>query len=336
MHNRDIGLGRNALLKPVLVWGATGFIGQHLVQAFVDRQIPVIALTRRPLGSQPVELRPGVRWVYIPEGEAGISAFAEAIQEVEVVFNLVGSSGAVASNLDPIASLDANCHVQAIFLQGCERSKSKPHVVFASSRLVYGTPDSLPVTEDCSLKPRSFYAAHKLALEHYHQIAALRSVISYTICRISNPYGSQTSQPGHWRGFIDGLIDRGCRGIPMEIYGDGTQLRDYIYIDDLTDALYCCAVRPEARNEVFNIGHGESISILDTAQIISECTGTPIVHLPWQPEAALVESGDYIVDITKARTLLEFRPRFDFANTIRELIRNRRLLSDGRMLSTSA
>ncbi len=273
----------------------------------------------------------------IPEGDAGIDAFAEAIRHVGVVFNLVGSSGAVASNLNPIASLDANCHVQARFLQACELSRSKPHIVFASSRLVYGTPDSLPVTENCSLQPKSFYAAHKVALEHYHRIASLRSVISYTICRISNSYGSQDTQPGHWRGFIDALIEKGCRGIPMEIYGDGRQLRDYIYIDDLTDALYRCAVRPEARNETFNIGNGESLSILDAAQIISECTGTPIVHLPWEEEAALVESGDYVVDIAKARTLLGFRPKFSFTSTVQELIRNRRLFAArGRAMSTPA
>jgi len=322
-------------LEPVLVWGATGFIGQHLVQTFVDRRIPVLALTRRPLIPELSTHRPLVRWISIPEGDAGIDAFADAIRHVKVVFNLVGDSGAVASNLNPIASLDANCHIQARFLQACELSKSKPHVVFASSRLVYGTPDSLPVTEDLSLKPRSFYAAHKIALEYYHQIASLRSVISYTICRISNPYGSQNTRPGHWRGFIDTLIEKGCRGIPLEIYGDGAQLRDYIYINDLTDALYRCAVKPAARNEIFNIGYGESFSIRDAARVISECTGTPIVHVPWQEEAALVESGDYAVDIAKARLLLGFRPQYDFPNTVQRLIKNRvPFASEGSAMTT--
>jgi UDP-glucose 4-epimerase len=323
-------------LKSVLVWGATGFIGQHLVGALVERQIPVLALTRQPLSSQTHWNHPLVRWMSIPEGDAGIEHFAAALQQAEVVFNLVGSSGAVASNLQPSASLDANCHVQTRFLQACELSKSKPHVVFASSRLVYGTPDSLPVKEDCLLRPRSFYAAHKVALEHYHQIAALRSVISFTICRISNPYGSRETRPGHWRGFIDSLIEKGCRGIPMEIYGDGRQLRDYIYIDDLTAVLYSCGVCPKARNEIFNIGYGESLPILEAAQLISDCTGTSIVHRPWDDEAALVESGDYVVDVGKAQRLLGFRPRFSFDTTVRELIRSRRESGVGKPISSSA
>jgi UDP-glucose 4-epimerase len=109
----------------------------------------------------------------------------------------------------------------------------------------------------------------------------------------------------------------------MEIYGDGSQLRDYIYIDDLTDALYRCAVRQEARNETFNIGYGESLSILDAAKVIRECTGTPIMHLPWQAEAALVESGDYVADIAKARSVLGFQPKFSFVSTVQKLISNR-------------
>ena len=309
------------------MWGASGFIGQHLVRALVDRQISVIALSRRPFIADLSAAQSLVRWISVPDGDAGIPVLAEVIQEIEAVFNLAGSSGAVASNLNPVASLDANCYIQARFLQACELSKSKPHVVFASSRLVYGTPDSLPVTESCSLKPRSFYAAHKVAIEQYHQIAALRSVLSYTICRISNPYGGQATRPGHWQGFIDALIDRGCRGIPMEIYGDGRQLRDYIYIDDLTDALCRCAVFPAARNEIFNIGHGDSVSVLSAAQIIRQQTGTPIVHLDWHPEAAFVESGDYVVDIGKARTLLGFQPHFNFASTVQQLIRTRRSLA---------
>src|SRR5262249_22537676 len=96
-------------------------------------------------------------------------------------------------------------------------------------------------------------------------------------------------------------------------------------IDDLTDALYRCAACPEARNQIFNIGYGESVSILKAAQIISGYTGTPIVHLPWQEEAALVESGDYVVDISKARKLLGFQPKFHFSSTMRHLIDSRKL-----------
>ncbi|HVZ15728.1 MAG TPA: NAD-dependent epimerase/dehydratase family protein [Terriglobales bacterium] len=312
-------------MKPVLVWGATGFIGQHLVRTLVGRQMPVIALTRRPLGLGSLPQHPLVRWISLPEEDASVEAYAEVIREVEIIFNLAGNSGAVASNLNPIASLEGNLYIQARFLQACELSNTKPHVIFASSRLVYGTPDRLPVTEDCPIKPASYYAAHKVALEHYHHIAALRSVITHTICRISNPYGAETEvRPGQFRAFIDVLIDRACQGQPMEIFGDGSQLRDYLFIDDLSEALLLCAVRPEARNEIFNVGYGKSLSLIEAAKIISDYTGAPIIHRPWHPEAALVESGDYVVDISKAHRLLEFQPRFEFDGSMQQLIKTRK------------
>jgi UDP-glucose 4-epimerase len=305
-----------------MVWGATGFIGRHLLKALTARATVVLAITRRPVELQPPE--PLVRWIAIPECETTAEIFADAIRQVDVIYNLAGASGAVGSNLDPIASLENNCAIQARFLRACELAQSKPHVVFASSRLVYGSPCTLPVREDASTWPVSHYAAHKLAVEHYHQIASLRSVISYTVCRISNPYGAAgPPRPGHWFGFIDTLIDKACRGEPMEIYGDGTQVRDYLYIDDLTDALCCCGASPDGRNQTFNIGRGEGLSVWQAAQIICERTGTKAVRRPWPAEAALVESGDYVADITKARKMLGFRPQFDFAETVRHLIERR-------------
>ncbi len=315
-------------MKPVIVWGATGFIGRHLLKALNARETVVLAITRRPVELQPAE--PMVRWISIPECETTVEIFADAIRQVDVIYNLAGASGAVGSNLDPIASLENNCTIQARFLKACELAQSKPRVVFASSRLVYGTPDALPVREDSSTVPASYYAAHKLAVEHYHQIASLRSVISYTICRISNPYGAEgPTRAGHWIGFIDTLIDKACRGVPMEIYGDGMQIRDYIYIDDLTEALCRCGASPDGRNQTFNIGRGEGLSVWQAAQLICESTGTTAVRRPWPAEAALVESGDYVADIAKARQLLGFQPRFDFAETVRHLIERRGSMSHG-------
>ena len=309
-------------MKPVMVWGATGFIGRHLVRSLVARNNLVLAITRHPAELQPAH--PLVEWISIADDESSCEAFADALRQVETVFNLAGSSGAVASNHDPLSSLDNNCRVQARFLKACELARSQPHVIFASSRLVYGSPRRTPVSEENATAPVSCYAAHKLAIEHYHHIASLRSIVSYTICRISNPYGAEgPPRAGHWFGFIDTLIDRACRGLPMEIYGDGQQIRDYIYIDDLTDALCRCATARAARNQTFNIGRGHGISVWDAAQMICQHTGTPAVRRPWHAEAELVESGDFVADISKAQRLLDFRPQFDFRETVRELILRR-------------
>lgn len=307
-------------MKPILVWGATGYIGSHLVRDLVSRQLPILALTRQPASVEPAFQDPLVRWISVPTDDPELSVLTEAIQQVDLIYNLAGTSGAVASNLDPMASLHGNSYIQARFLEACGKAANRPHVVFASSRLVYGPPDSLPVTERFPVKPTSYYGAHKLCVENYHQIAALRSEISYTICRISNPYGAHRSWLARSSGFINYLIQRGCNRLPLNVFEDGRQLRDYIHISDLTQVLYLCG-RSEARNEIFNIGGGRSISIRQAATVISQFTGAPINYVPWELEAALVESGDYIADISKARTLLGFEPNRLFETSVEELVR---------------
>ena len=102
----------------------------------------------------------------------------ESVRNAELVFNVSGSSGAVSSNQNPLASLRENCAWQLEFLNACSTVNRRLHVVFASTRLVYGKPHSLPVGETHPLSPESMYAAHKLCIEHYHQIYALQKAIT--------------------------------------------------------------------------------------------------------------------------------------------------------------
>lgn len=305
--------------SPIVVWGGTGFIGRSVVRSLLGSGYPVKVITRRefvPEFDSPTQ--PEI--IVVHPGEGMAECLAPHIAAAEVVFNFAGVSGAVASNSNPAASLDGNCRIQSEFIHACKIAATRPHVVFASSRLVYGCPIVNPVPESAPTEPRSVYAAHKLCIEQYHQIAAYRDLLTFTNCRISNPYGPVLERQSGY-GFISYLIARGLRGESLEIFGDGMQLRDYIHISDLTDALRLCAFRPEAVNKVLNIGSGHGISLLEAAVHIRSITGTPIVHLPWPKEYALVESGDYVADITLARGLLGFEPRYDFASGLSDLIR---------------
>jgi UDP-glucose 4-epimerase len=200
---------------------------------------------------------------------------------------------------------------------------TRPHVVFASSRLVYGPVSELPVSEEATVAPRSAYAAHKLCVEHYHQIAALREKITFSICRISNPYGFFDQRAAKAYGFINNLIQRGCRKEPLTIYGDGEQIRDYIHISDLLEALRLCGSESGARNQIFNIGCGQGISVAAAAEEVRNLTGAPVLRVPWPAEELFVESGDYVAGIQKARTLLGFDPRMSFRDGLRKLLSGR-------------
>jgi nucleoside-diphosphate-sugar epimerase len=228
------------------------------------------------------------------------------------VFDLAGSSGAAASNRDPIASLDANCRQHLEFFEACRAARTGPHVVFSSSRLVYAPAVTLPVNEAAPLAPQSAYAVHKLCIERYLSIYATAGVLTFTVARISNPFGPD--EPARDYGFVNALIARARAGLPLRLFGDGRQLRDYIYIPDLVDALTRCAGRPAAVNETFNIGSGFGISMATAARRICEraASVSPLECLPWPAEYARVESGDYVADISKAVAALGYVPRFGF------------------------
>ena len=150
------------------MWGARGFIGGALLAHLRDHGWRVRVLTRARTDDSPLNGAAGC--VTLPDVDRH-RAFDRALDGVDAVFNLAGSSGAVSSNRDPVESLESNCRLQLEFLDACGRAASAPHVVFASTRLVYGPSGRRPVDEHWPVEPRSMYAAHKLCVEHYHQIA---------------------------------------------------------------------------------------------------------------------------------------------------------------------
>lgn len=319
----------NSSSRLALVWGARGFIGSHLVPALLRDGWRVRALTRRRTAPAP-DWSGNVEWFEL--GEARQATLEAAVDGAAVVFNLAGASGAVASNNDPIESLDANCRLQLEFLAACARTQARPHVVFASSRLVYAPAGAIPVCEDHPTAPLSIYAAHKLCVEHYHRIFAQRGALTFTICRISNPYGVDRAVGAKRHGFVNSLIQNAIAGRRLTIFGDGLQLRDYIYIDDLVTMLKLCHARPAAHNQTLNLGCGHSVRIVEAAEAIRRVFGGgEIEHRPWPRDYEQVESGDFVVNIRKAQALLAYAPVFTLETGLRTIRAQRAAVAEGVM-----
>jgi UDP-glucose 4-epimerase len=309
-------LGRN-----ILVWGGTGFIGGALLSALTKAGESVAVLSRQDTCGL-AERYPMIRLF-----ETGCSldstareVLRESVQNVDLVFNVAGSSGTVSSNQDPVASLQDNCLWQLAFLDACSAASHKLHVIFASTRLVYGRPLSLPVGEDHPIFPESMYAVHKHCVEHYHQIYAAQDAITFTICRISNPYGWDERGMRKNHGILNQMIQTALWHRTLTIFGDGRQMRDYIHIQDLVRALLLCGQSPTAVNEIFNIGSGEGVSMVDAALHIGRIAGAPVAFSPWPELYKKVETGDFVNNIDKAQRLLGFRPKFRFNEGIEDVI----------------
>lgn len=307
-------------VERALVWGGLGFLGQHLVVRLLSEGVSLSVLSRPRRLYPEVPWASKVQWFELEEGKSNQDIFLSALSSASVIYDFAGASGAVASNRDPLGSLQANCAAQLELLQICEKVANRPHIVFASSWLVYGKTLGA-ASEDHAVAPRSMYAAHKLCVENYLQIFAQRQKITYTICRISNPYGFDPSRLGNTYKILNAFIQRSLWNLPISLFGDGGQLRDFIYIRDLVDALILCGFLPQARNELFNISSGVSHTIRDAVGIVRDLVGAPAVHFnSWPEEYKMVESGDYIADIAKAKNKLGFAPLYDLRTGLEETI----------------
>ena len=297
--------------RQVLVWGGLGFLGQHLIAKLLDLGARVSVLCRSRGSYSAPAWSHRVCWLELDRGGASDVILAAAVSRSEIIYNFAGLSGAAASNREPLRSLKENCEVHLEFLAACQRSGNRPHVVFPSSWLVYEPGAKNPVDEGHRLGPLSLYGVHKLCIEQYLRIFGAQDYITWTVCRISNPYGFDPTKPGHSYKILNWFIELAFERKPIVIFGDGSQLRDYIYIDDVIDALIRCVV-PQAKNEIFNISSGTSHSLLQAVEILDRLAGPiRLTFKSWPDDYHAVEAGDYVADVSHARRNLGFRPVFD-------------------------
>jgi UDP-glucose 4-epimerase len=299
--------------KRVLVTGGLGFIGLNTCARLLDLGAEVTALdnfvpTQITPAFEAVRSRLRLAVADIRDAEK----VERVVRDQEVIFNLAGKSGAADSNKTPLNDLDINCRGHLTVLEACRTFNPGVTIVFPSSRLVYGKPLYLPVDEKHPLVPESIYAAHKLAVENYHLIYGRLYGLKATVLRISNPYGPFQAGEGRAYGIANSFIRAAVSGRPITLFGDGSQRRDYLYIDDLVEALLKAASVPQAYGRVYNIGDGQGTSLLELAELAVASAGQgEIVRVPWPEEYRAIETGDYLSDIALARSDLNWSPSTD-------------------------
>lgn len=299
--------------RRVVVIGAGGFIGSHVAERLASAGADVFAVLRREFYSTAMLARTTV----VRADACSVADMAAVLRAGDLVYALAGRSGAAASVADPIGDLTANCGSMLALLEAASRLDPRPRIVFAGSRLQYGRVATLPVDEDHPMVPTSPYGLHKTFCERYLAYYHQAFGISYAVARLTNPYGSTQPQSDRSYNVLDQIVRQSLRGESVTVYGDGAQLRDYVHIDDVVDALLLLGSRTE--NAVVNIGSGSGVTFRDAVEAIVARTGGTLSSVPW-PEAALaVETGSFVASIERARAL-GFVPRVSFAEGIERSI----------------
>ena len=232
------------------------------------------------------------------------------VRETDLIFSLAGQVSYVDSNTDPLLDLDINCKGHLQVLEACREAKSRARLVFASSRFVYGKIDYNPVDEGHPFNCLSIYGIHKLAGEKYYRFYQEAYGLETVSVRIANPYGPRQQMKHSKYGIVNWFIRLALEGKPLTIYGEGRQGRDYIFVEDLAEAMLALAQAPGVSGEVYNLGSATSTPFIEMARLVAEAVpGTQVQQVEWPADRYFVETGDYISDIGKITGAMGWRPR---------------------------
>ncbi len=228
----------------------------------------------------------------------------------DFIFSMAGQVSYVDSNKDPLLDLDINCKGHLEVLEAARQTNRRARLFFASSRFVYGRIEYNPVDENHPYNCLSIYGIHKLAGEKYYRFYHEAYGIHTVIARIANPYGPRQQMKHSNYGIVNWFVRLALEGKPLTVYGDGKQQRDYIFNEDLAEAVIQLVLNPKTAGEVYNLGCGEGTAFIDMAHLVAaEVPGTKVLQVEWPADRYFVETGDYISDIGKLSETTDWRPR---------------------------
>jgi UDP-glucose 4-epimerase len=236
------------------------------------------------------------------------------VREQDVIFNLAGQVSHIDSMHDPHTDLEINCRGHLTILEACRHNNPGVKVVYASTRQVYGHPDRLPVTEDQLVRPTDVNGINKVAGEYYHLV--YNNVFGVRSCslRLTNVYGPRQLIKHNRQGFIGWFIRRAIEDAEIQIYGDGSQVRDFVFVDDAADAFLRAGATDACNGEVFNVGGSEPTSHRDLVALLLRIAGTGRSRfVEWPPEKKAIDIGSFYADSSRIRHVLAWRPTTSLA-----------------------
>jgi UDP-glucose 4-epimerase len=305
---RDYFPGRN-----IMITGGLGFIGSNLAHKLVElgaRVLLVDSLIPKYGGNifNVADIEDQVR-INIADvrDEHGLRYL---VQGQEIIFNLAGQVSHTDSMVDPYTDLEINARSQLSLLEACRYENPQAKIIFASTRQIYGRPDYLPVDERHPLQPTDVNGINKLAGEWYHivyhQVYGLKTVS----LRLTNTYGPRMRIKDARQTFLGWWLRQLLEGQTLQIFGDGLQVRDFNFVDDVVEAMLIAAATDAANGQIYNLGGDEPINLLNLARLLIEINGRGDYELvPFPADRKRIDIGDYYGDYRKIRSKLGWRPQ---------------------------
>jgi len=310
--------------RRVLITGGLGFIGSNLARALADLGADVLLVDSLipDYGGNLFNIAGYEDRVHVNIADVRqATTMNYLVRDRDVIFNLAGQVSHIDSMRDPQTDLEINCRSQLTILEACRQRNPETKVVFAGTRQIYGRPDHLPVDETHLVRPTDINGINKAAGEYYHMV--YNNVFGVRACslRLTNVFGPRQLIRHNRQGFIGWFIRLALEGKEIQVYGDGSQLRDFVYVDDATDAFLRAGWCDDCNGDVFNVGGTDAISHRDlVAMLIEEAGSGSVRYIEWPPEKARIDIGSFYSDSTKFRRTTGWQPAVDLREGFRRTL----------------
>ena len=315
-----------------MVTGGLGFIGSNLARQLVDLGADVLLVDSlipdyggNLFNIKGLEDRLRVNVADVRQA----STMSYLVRDREIIFNLAGQVSHIDSMRDPQTDLEINCRSQLTLLEACRQHNPHTKVVYAGTRQIYGKPERLPVDETHLVRPIDINGINKAAGEYYHLV--YNDVYGVRACslRLTNVFGPRQLIKHDRQGFIGWFIRLALEGREIPIFGDGSQLRDFVYVDDAADAFLRAGATDACNGGAFNVGGREPIAHRDLVRMLLDVAGSGSMRLvPWPEEKKRIDIGSFYTDSSRfmgatgwaattdlrdglSRTLAYYREHFD-------------------------
>jgi UDP-glucose 4-epimerase len=306
-------VGQSWAGKRVLIAGGLGFIGANLAHRLVREGATVSLLDcLRPeyggnyFNIEEIRDRVSVAEIDLREREQ----VRKLVPGQDIIFNLAGQTSHLDSMRDPEMDLEMNCRAQLSLLEACRLENPEVKIVFASTRQIYGVPQYVPVDEKHPLVPVDVNGANKLAGENYHLVYARAYGMRVSVLRLTNTYGPRMRVKDERQTFLGIWLRQVIEGLPIRVFGDGKQVRDFNFVEDVEAALLLAAADSRADGSIFNLGSAETMSLGTLAKLLIEVNGEgAIEEVEFPAERKSIDIGNYCSDYRLISETLGWQPQ---------------------------
>ena len=298
-----------------VVVGASGFIGSHLVDSLLAADYRVKALARHLPGliSPAAQAHPNL--TLLPASMGDGLALEQAMEGADLVFHLASGSLPQSSNRDPQADVQTNLLGALKLLEAARQAQVQRLVMVSSGGTVYGVPQQVPIPETHPTEPTCSYGITKLAIEKYVALYRQLHGLDGVVLRVANPYGERQRLDAS-QGVVPVFLGKALRGEPLQIWGDGSTVRDFLHVSDVVSALLAAA-RYSGDAHLFNVGSGEGLSLNQLVALLEATLQRPlqVQYLP----ARGFDVPTNVLCIERARQQLGWSPQVPVAEGLRRL-----------------